>query len=210
MILRGVVDADAGGPVQDELFPADVEGGRREVVPLGDGIRRRGTCSAGQGDVGYDGMRWITVGPADQPGTSIVLHPAAVDPGVTDDERRTMVEMMAKGTYAVILLATADLDGTFERVQASGAEVVAEPTEQPYGVRDCAVAGAAVLRLGRRGAADGHADGHPDRQEPGRHPGRSAGAQRLHGPKRRRPDVLCEAGQIEPGDADGDREGGSA
>jgi predicted enzyme related to lactoylglutathione lyase len=89
-------------------------------------------------DVGHGGMRWITVGPVEQPGTSIVLHPPAADPGITDDERRTIVEMMAKGSYAVILLATADLDGTFERVQASGAEVVQEPTEQPYGVRDCA------------------------------------------------------------------------
>ncbi len=89
-------------------------------------------------DVGYHGMRWITVGPADQPGTSILLHPPAADPGITDDERCTIVEMMAKGSYAVILLATADLDGTFERVQASGAELVQEPTEQPYGVRDCA------------------------------------------------------------------------
>ena len=90
-------------------------------------------------DVGYGKMRWITVGPVDQPGTSIVLHPPAVDPGITDDERRMIVEMMAKGTYAGILLATADLDGTFERLQASDAEVVQEPTEQPYGVRDCAV-----------------------------------------------------------------------
>jgi predicted enzyme related to lactoylglutathione lyase len=92
-----------------------------------------------RGDVGYQGMRWITVGPAGQPGTSIVLHPPAVDPGITDEERRTIVEMMAKGTYGGILLATADLDDTFERVQASGTEVVQEPTEQPYGVRDCAV-----------------------------------------------------------------------
>jgi len=91
-----------------------------------------------RGDVGYNGMRWITVGPADQPGTSIVLHPPAVDPGITDDERRTIAEMMAKGTYAGINLATRDLDGTFEKLQAS-AEVVQEPTEQPYGVRDCAV-----------------------------------------------------------------------
>ena len=89
-------------------------------------------------DVGYGGMRWLTVGPPDQPGTSIVLHPPAVDPGITDDERRTIVEMMAKGTYGWILLATADLDGTFERLQASDAEVVQEPTDQPYGVRDCA------------------------------------------------------------------------
>jgi catechol 2,3-dioxygenase-like lactoylglutathione lyase family enzyme len=90
-------------------------------------------------DVGYDGMRWLTVGPADRPGTSIVLHPPAADPGITDDERRTIAEMMAKGTYAIITLATADLDGTFARLQASGAEVVQEPTEQPYGVRDCAI-----------------------------------------------------------------------
>jgi catechol 2,3-dioxygenase-like lactoylglutathione lyase family enzyme len=88
-------------------------------------------------DVGYGGMRWITVGPAGQP-TSIVLHPPAADPGVTADERRTIVEMMAKGSYATIILATPDLDGTFARLQASGAEVVEEPTEQPYAVRDCA------------------------------------------------------------------------
>ena len=90
-------------------------------------------------DVGYGGMRWITVGPPDQPGTSIVLHPPAANPGVTDDERRTIAEMMAKGTYAIIILATTDLDVTFARLQASGAEVVEEPTEQPYGVRDCAI-----------------------------------------------------------------------
>jgi catechol 2,3-dioxygenase-like lactoylglutathione lyase family enzyme len=89
-------------------------------------------------DVGRGKMRWITVGPSNQPGTSIVLHPPAADPGITDDERRTIAEMMAKGTYAAIILATADLDGTFARLEASGAEVVQEPTEQPYGVRDCA------------------------------------------------------------------------
>jgi catechol 2,3-dioxygenase-like lactoylglutathione lyase family enzyme len=90
-------------------------------------------------DVAYGGMRWITAGPTDQPGTSIVLHPPAADPGITDDERRTITEMMAKGTYGGINLATKDLDGTFERLQASDADVVQEPTEQPYGVRDCAV-----------------------------------------------------------------------
>jgi uncharacterized glyoxalase superfamily protein PhnB len=89
-------------------------------------------------DVGYNGMHWITVGPADQPGISIVLYPPGADPGITDDERRTITEMMAKGTYAMATLATHDLDATFERLQASGAEVVQEPTEQPYGVRDCA------------------------------------------------------------------------
>jgi len=89
-------------------------------------------------DVGYGGMRWITVGPAGQPGTSIVLEPPMADPGVTDDERRTVAEMMAKGTFARVLLATTDLDGAFARLQAAGAEVVQEPIDQPYGVRDCA------------------------------------------------------------------------
>ncbi len=90
-------------------------------------------------EVAYNGMHWITVGPAGQPGTSIVLHPPGADPGITDDERRTITEMMAKGTYAAILLATEDLDGTFERVQGSDVEVVQEPIEQPYGARDCAI-----------------------------------------------------------------------
>jgi catechol 2,3-dioxygenase-like lactoylglutathione lyase family enzyme len=89
-------------------------------------------------DVGEGRMRWITVGPADQPGTSILLAPPAADPGITDDERRTIVEMMAKGTYGWVLLATKDVDGTFEQLQAGGAEVVQEPIDQPYGVRDCA------------------------------------------------------------------------
>jgi catechol 2,3-dioxygenase-like lactoylglutathione lyase family enzyme len=89
-------------------------------------------------DVGYGGMRWITVGPAGQPDTSIVLYPPAATPGITDDERRLIAEMMAKGTFASLLLATRDLDKTFERLQASDAEVIQEPTDQPYGIRDCA------------------------------------------------------------------------
>jgi len=92
-----------------------------------------------RGDVGSGAMRWITVGPPDQPGTSIVLTPPYASPGATDEERKTIVEMMAKGTYAVIVLATRDLDATFAQVQAAGAEVVQEPVEQPYGVRDCAL-----------------------------------------------------------------------
>lgn len=88
--------------------------------------------------VEYGGMHWITIGPADQPGTSIVLYPPTASPGITEDERRTIAEMMAKGTFAGINLATKDLDGVFERLQAGDAEVVQEPTEQPYGVRDCA------------------------------------------------------------------------
>jgi predicted enzyme related to lactoylglutathione lyase len=90
-------------------------------------------------DVGSGKMRWITVGPPDQPSTSILLAPPSTDPGITDDERRTIAEMMAKGTYGWILLATNNLDETFERVQAGGAEIVQEPTQQPYGMRDCAI-----------------------------------------------------------------------
>ena len=89
-------------------------------------------------DVEYGGMHWITVGPANQPDTAIVLYPPAASPGITDDERRTIAEMMAKGTYAGINLATTNLDATFDRLQAAGAEVVQEPVDQPYGVRDCA------------------------------------------------------------------------
>ena len=89
-------------------------------------------------DVGQGDMRWITVGPSGQSGTSIVLTPPAADPGVTDAERQTVAEMMAKGTFAAVILGAKDLDATFERVQASGAEVMQEPVDQPYGFRDCA------------------------------------------------------------------------
>lgn len=89
-------------------------------------------------EVEYGGLHWITIGPADQPDVSIVLHPPFADPGITDEERRTVEEMMAKGTYAGINLATTDLDGTFEKLQTGDAEVVQEPTDQPWGVRDCA------------------------------------------------------------------------
>jgi catechol 2,3-dioxygenase-like lactoylglutathione lyase family enzyme len=90
-------------------------------------------------DVGYNGLRWITVGPTGQPGTSIVLYPPQAAPGVTDDEKRTIAEMMAKGTFGMILFATPDLAATFDKLQASDADIVQEPIDQPYGVRDCAV-----------------------------------------------------------------------
>ena len=89
-------------------------------------------------DVGYNGLRWITVGPVGQPDTSIVLYPPSATPGVTEEEQCVIAEMMAKGTYAMIILASPDLDATFDRLQAIGAEVIHEPTVQPYGVRDCA------------------------------------------------------------------------
>jgi catechol 2,3-dioxygenase-like lactoylglutathione lyase family enzyme len=90
-------------------------------------------------DVGYNGMRWLTVGPTDQPAVSIVLYPPEAEPGLTDEERATVAEMMAKGSYARITFATPDLDADFERLAAAGVDVVEEPTDQPYGVRDCAI-----------------------------------------------------------------------
>lgn len=90
-------------------------------------------------DVGYNGLRWITVGPPKQPATSIVLYPPGATPGITEDEHRTLNEMMAKGTLTLFLMATPDVDAAFEQLQAKGVDVVEEPTDQPYGVRDCAV-----------------------------------------------------------------------
>ncbi|HEX6222182.1 MAG TPA: VOC family protein [Acidimicrobiia bacterium] len=89
-------------------------------------------------DVEYGGMHWITLGPPNQPDTSIVLYPPEATPGLTDDERNVIAEMMAKGTYASINLATKDLDDLFEKLEATNAEVVQEPVDQPYGLRDCA------------------------------------------------------------------------
>jgi uncharacterized glyoxalase superfamily protein PhnB len=105
--------------------------------------------------VEFDGQHWNTVGPPKQPEVNIVLYPPGADPGVTGDERRTITEMMAKGTYAAIMLATPDLDGVFERLQASGAEVVQEPTDQPWGARDCAFRDPAgtMIRIQELGSA---------------------------------------------------------
>ena len=103
-------------------------------------------------DVGYGGLRWITVGPVGQPDTSIVLSPPSASPGITDDERRTIAEMMAKGTYGILVLSTPDLDATFSELVASGADVVQEPIEQPYGIRDCAIRDPAgnLIRINER------------------------------------------------------------
>ncbi|GGD79003.1 VOC family protein [Microbacterium murale] len=90
-------------------------------------------------DVGYDGMRWLTVGPVGQPQTSIVLHPPATDPGISDDERRTILELIAKGSYGALTLASDDLDALFDQLVSRGADIVQEPMDQPYGERDCAV-----------------------------------------------------------------------
>ncbi len=90
-------------------------------------------------DVAFGGHRWITVGPKGRPDTSIVLYPPNATPGVTDDEKRTIAEMMAKGTFAMLLLGARDLDAVFQRLQERDAEIVQEPTDQPYGVRDFGV-----------------------------------------------------------------------
>lgn len=89
-------------------------------------------------DVGYNGLRWLTVGPPGQP-TSIVLTPPAVDPGLTDDERQLVLDLIAKGSYGMLTLATSDLDGLFDRLVAADVDIVQEPTDQFYGVRDGAV-----------------------------------------------------------------------
>lgn len=103
-------------------------------------------------DVGHGGMRWITVGPPGQPQTSIVLYPPGADPGVTEEEQRVITEMMAKGTFGGILLSADDVDAAFDKLQATGAEVMQEPTDQPYGVRDCAFRDPAgnMIRISRR------------------------------------------------------------
>lgn len=90
-------------------------------------------------DVGYNGLRWLTVGPADQPDTSIVLYPPGAESGLTDEERSTITAMMAKGTFGRINLASGDLDGDFGRLQTGDVEVVEEPTDMPHGLRECAI-----------------------------------------------------------------------
>jgi predicted enzyme related to lactoylglutathione lyase len=104
-------------------------------------------------DVGEGAMRWITVGPADQPDVSIVLNPPFANPDITDEERRAVSAMMARGSFAMIVLATKDLDGTFERLKANGGDVIQEPTEQPWGARDCAFRDPAgnVVRINQQG-----------------------------------------------------------
>jgi predicted enzyme related to lactoylglutathione lyase len=88
-------------------------------------------------DVRAYGMRWTTVGPPSQPEINIVLEPPAADPGISPSDREALSDLLAKGLLRGLNFKTADLDGTFERVQATGAEVVQEPMEQSYG-RDCA------------------------------------------------------------------------
>ncbi|MCX5000092.1 VOC family protein [Streptomyces longwoodensis] len=89
-------------------------------------------------DVGFEGMRWVTVGSPEQPDVNIVLEPPLADPNASPDDRRTMAELMAKGLLRGVIFTTPDCDATFERISGAGAEVLQEPMDQPYGMRDCA------------------------------------------------------------------------
>jgi len=89
-------------------------------------------------DVGFEGMRWVTVGAPSQPGVDIVLEPPLADPNASPADREAMAELLAKGLLRAVIFSTDDCDATFERIRAADAEVLQEPIDQPYGVRDCA------------------------------------------------------------------------
>ncbi|MET9598165.1 MULTISPECIES: VOC family protein [unclassified Streptomyces] len=89
-------------------------------------------------DVGFEGMRWVTVGSPNQPDVEIVLEPPLADPGASPADRQAMAELLAKGMLRGVIFSTDDVDATFERIRAAGGEVLQEPVDQPYGVRDCA------------------------------------------------------------------------
>ncbi|WAU84979.1 VOC family protein [Streptomyces sp. Qhu-G9] len=90
-------------------------------------------------DVGFEGMRWVTVGPPLQPDVEIVLEPPLADPNAPEADRRAVTELLAKGMLRGVIFTTEDCDATYERLLAAHADVLQEPTDQPYGVRDCAV-----------------------------------------------------------------------
>ncbi|MFJ4339345.1 VOC family protein [Streptomyces sp. NPDC088915] len=106
-------------------------------------------------DVGFEGMRWVTLGSPAQPGVEIVLEPPLADPGASPADRQAVAELLAKGLLRGVIFSTDDVDATFERIRESGAEVLQEPFDQPYGVRDCAFRDPAgnVIRFARRRTA---------------------------------------------------------
>ncbi|MFI6148146.1 VOC family protein [Streptomyces sp. NPDC051109] len=89
-------------------------------------------------DVAFEGMRWVTVGSPAQPDVEIVLEPPAADPNAAPADRQAMAELLAKGMLRGVIFSTDDVDAAFERIRAAGGEVLQEPADQPYGVRDCA------------------------------------------------------------------------
>jgi predicted enzyme related to lactoylglutathione lyase len=89
-------------------------------------------------DVGFEGMRWVTLGAPSQPDVNIVLEPPLADPNASPTDKEAMAELLAKGLLRGVIFATDDVDATFEKIRAAGGEVLQEPVDQPYGVRDCA------------------------------------------------------------------------
>jgi uncharacterized glyoxalase superfamily protein PhnB len=83
-------------------------------------------------------MRWVTVGAPSQPGVEIVLEPPVADPNASSADKDAAAELLAKGLLRGVIFRTDDCDATFEQIRATGAEVLQEPIDQPYGVRDCA------------------------------------------------------------------------
>ncbi|MFH8842795.1 VOC family protein [Streptomyces sp. NPDC017868] len=89
-------------------------------------------------DVGYEGMRWVTLGSPEQPDVAVVLETPLPDPGASEADRKAVTDLLAKGLLRGVVFSTQDVDATFERVRAAGGEVLQEPVDQHYGVRDCA------------------------------------------------------------------------
>jgi predicted enzyme related to lactoylglutathione lyase len=87
-------------------------------------------------DVGSGGFRWVTLGSPDQPGVAIVLSEPHAGRSQADGD--ALQELVTKGVLPMTIFAADDVDATFERVRASGAEVLQEPIYQPWGPRDCA------------------------------------------------------------------------
>ncbi|NHT17750.1 VOC family protein [Cellulomonas sp. IC4_254] len=105
-------------------------------------------------DVRFEGMRWLSVGPPNQPDVTIVLEPPLADPGASDADKQAMAELLAKGLLRGVIFQTDDVDKTFEHIRAAGGEVLQEPIDQPYGVRDCAFRDPSgnMLRFNQRAA----------------------------------------------------------
>lgn len=87
-------------------------------------------------DVASGGYRWVTLGSAAQPGLELVVSEPHAGRSKTDGD--ALQELLTKGALPMLVFRSDDLDGIFETVRASGAEVLQEPTDQPWGPRDCA------------------------------------------------------------------------
>jgi uncharacterized glyoxalase superfamily protein PhnB len=90
-------------------------------------------------DVSYEGMRWVTVTPADQPDVHIVLETPQSWPDASPADREAVEELLVKGLVSRLIFTTDDVDALHDRLSAAGAEVLQEPVDQRYGVRDFGV-----------------------------------------------------------------------